>query len=212
MRVRSAKNTAKAKPAGKGKGRRSRRRPGGGALAILALLLIGSAALRLGGGTGAAIARELVELGTPAEAPASESCTTEADLAAVLAALTSREDRLAQRESALLDQVQALNLARTEIDRNMMALSEAEARLNATLARADVAAEDDLARLTSVFESMKAKEAAALFEAMAPDFAAGFLGRMRPDAAAAIMAGLAPDVAYTISVILAGRNADVPRN
>lgn len=47
---------------------------------------------------------------------------------------------------------------------------------------------------------------------MDPGFAAGFLGRMRPEAAAGIMTGLSPETAYTISVVLAGRNADVPRD
>ena len=63
-----------------------------------------------------------------------------------------------------------------------------------------------------IHENMKPKDAAALFEEMAPEFAAGFLGRMRPDAAGAVMAGLDPKTAYTISVLLAGRNADVPKN
>jgi flagellar motility protein MotE (MotC chaperone) len=45
---------------------------------------------------------------------------------------------------------------------------------------------------------------------MDPVFAAGFLGRMRSDAAAAILAGLPPELAYSISVVLAGRNASVP--
>ena len=58
---------------------------------------------------------------------------------------------------------------------------------------------------------MKAEQAAALFEQMEPSFAAGFLGRMRADAAAAILSGLEPELAYSISVVLAGRNADVPR-
>jgi flagellar motility protein MotE (MotC chaperone) len=55
---------------------------------------------------------------------------------------------------------------------------------------------------------MKPKDASLLFERMSPDFAAGFLGRMRPDAAAAIMSGLPPELGYSISVLLAGRNAD----
>ncbi len=46
---------------------------------------------------------------------------------------------------------------------------------------------------------------------MAPEFAAGFLGRMRPDAAAAVLAGLKPDKAYSISVMIAGRNATAPK-
>ena len=57
---------------------------------------------------------------------------------------------------------------------------------------------------------MKPKDAAALFEEMSPEFAAGFLGLMRADAAALIMTGLEPTTAYSISVILAGRNANVP--
>jgi flagellar motility protein MotE (MotC chaperone) len=50
-----------------------------------------------------------------------------------------------------------------------------------------------------------------LFETMAPDFAAGFLARMRPEAAAAVLSGMTPGAAYTVSVLLAGRNALVPR-
>jgi flagellar motility protein MotE (MotC chaperone) len=47
---------------------------------------------------------------------------------------------------------------------------------------------------------------------MAPDFAAGFLAQMRPDAAAAVLSGLDPNKAYTISVVLAGRNALAPKS
>ncbi|MEP4475030.1 MAG: hypothetical protein ABJ024_08265, partial [Lentilitoribacter sp.] len=78
------------------------------------------------------------------------------------------------------------------------------------MALANTAAEDDLVRLTAVYENMKPKDASALFEQMEPGFAAGFLGRMRADAAAGILSGLSPQVAYSISVILAGRNADIP--
>jgi hypothetical protein len=34
---------------------------------------------------------------------------------------------------------------------------------------------------------------------------------MRSEAAAGIMAGLSPQAAYSISVIMAGRNADAPK-
>ena len=94
----------------------------------------------------------------------------------------------------------------------MAKLAAAEEKLNETLARADGASEADLTRLTDVYQSMKPKDAAALFATMAPEFAAGFLGRMRPEASAAILSGMSPENAYTISVILAGRNANVPKN
>ena len=86
----------------------------------------------------------------------------------------------------------------------------AEEALAATIAMADEAAATDLDQLTNVYENMKPKEAAALFEEMPPEFAAGFLGMMRPDAAALIMTQLEPEVAYSFSVVLAGRNANVP--
>ena len=105
----------------------------------------------------------------------------------------------------------ALAVADEEIQRRLVVLEEAEKSLRSLLAIANTAAEDDLARLTAVYESMKPKDAAALFEKMEPAFAAGFLGRMRSDAAAGVMAGLTPETAYSISVILAGRNADVPK-
>jgi hypothetical protein len=89
---------------------------------------------------------------------------------------------------------------------------EAEERLRGLMTLAEDSAEGDLAQLTSVYENMKPKEAALLFERMSPDFAAGFLGRMRPEAAAAIMSGLPPELGYSISVLLAGRNAARPRS
>ena len=55
-------------------------------------------------------------------------------------------------------------------------------------------------------------DAAALFQTMAPEFAAGFLGRMRAEAAAAVISGMTPESAYSISVLIAGRNALVPKN
>ena len=55
-------------------------------------------------------------------------------------------------------------------------------------------------------------DAANLFQTMSPDFAAGFLARMQPASAAAILTGLKPDTAYEVSVLLAGRNALVPKN
>jgi flagellar motility protein MotE (MotC chaperone) len=94
----------------------------------------------------------------------------------------------------------------------MTALAAAEAKLSETLSRADGAAETDLAQLTQVYESMKPKDAAKLFAAMDPEFAAGFLGRMQPASSAAIMSGMPADAAYAVSVLLAGRNAMVPKH
>lgn len=187
------------------------RRPPRGVLWLIAALLITSGLVRLTTGFGPALARGIEEFrSTDAHDNPPLACTESEDVGPVLKALKAQRETLDGREAALADRVAALNLVEAEIARNMSALETAEQRLAATLALADSAAETDIGRLTSVYENMKPKEAAALFEAMEPAFSAGFLGRMRPESAAAIMAGLTPQTAYTISVVLAGRNANVP--
>lgn len=189
---------------------RKRRRGGRKVLVAIALMLGLSGLLRLGSGAGSAIASVASDIGADGQAAELAECTTPDDIAVVLASLDERETRVAARESELAARLQALSVAETQIQQNLVALEEAEGRLSATMARASTAAEEDLQRLTAVYENMKAKQAAPVFAAMDPKFAAGFLARMRPDAAAAIMAGLDPEAAYAISALLAGRNADAP--
>ena len=192
-----------------------RRRPRGqarGALVLIAALLVTSALIRLGGGAGQAVARVSEDRVNSAPGPGADmSCDRPEDLQVMLSALQERETRLDAREVALSDRMQALRIADQEITRKLAVLEAAETELRATLEIAETAAEDDLGRLTKVYETMKPKQAAALFEQMDPRFAAGFLGRMRPEAAAEIMAGLSPEAAHMFSVVLAGRNADVPQ-
>ncbi len=187
---------------------RPRKRAGRGALVILALLFACSGALRMGAGVGVALASGPE---TPVDGMAAAPLTCPEPPLALADALRKRADHIAVQEAALADRMAALALAESAIEGRISEMAAVEAQLAATLSLADGAAEDDLARLTAVYEAMKPKDAAALFETMAPEFAAGFLGRMRPDAAAAVMTGLSPEAAYGISVLLAGRNALVPK-
>lgn len=198
----------KGKPA---KGRKLR----GGTLFAISVLLIGSATLRIGLEAGPAVAREALNLtadgeGTPESPPKQSNAPTDAELQALINALNDRERNLAEKERFIEDRMKALGIVQETVEERIAKLEAAEEKLSATLAMADVASEDDLTQLTSVYEKMKPKQAAALFEEMDPEFAAGFLSRMRPEVAASIMAGLSPMAAYTISVVLAGRNASVP--
>ncbi len=180
-----------------------------GALTILALLLAGSGAIRFGEGVGHALAADpgTSEPSTPE--PAAESCP--AMPAALAKALSDREARVEAQETSLQQKRIAIDLADEALTAKLKELEEAEAKLAETLALADGAAENDLSRLTAVYEAMKPKDAALLFENMAPEFSAGFLGRMRPEAAAAVLAGMTAEKAYAISVLLAGRNVGVPK-
>lgn len=187
-----------------------------GTLFMLSVLLLGSAALRLGFEAGPAIAREVASLpdaetNSSDDAKHGESVPSSAELQHMLAAFQQREETLAAREAEIEDRMKAMEIADQAITQKLAALEAAEANLEATLSLADGATEADLTRLTAVYEQMKSKESAPLFEEMDPGFAAGFLARMKPEAAAGIMAGLSPQVAYTISVVLAGRNSSVPK-
>lgn len=193
--------------------RRRRRAAGRGALMVIAGLLVGSAMLRMGGDAGQLLARAQDEIDVSSLSMASagpQSCEAPPDLHLMLEEFQAREARIETREAAITERMQALKLADREVERKLARLVAAEAALRETIALADNAAEGDIARLTKVYETMKPKEAAALFEEMNPDFAAGFLSRMRPEAAAGIMAGLSPGAAHRFSVVLAGRNAEVP--
>ncbi len=184
------------------------RRPARGALLILAGLLVSSGAIRIGSDAGQALALGATRAEeTPAPAVA---CACGDTPAALAAALLERESRVSERERQLEDRLHALAIAEQELEIKLQQLISAEASLEAAIADAETASSGDLERLTAVYENMKPAQASALFEEMAPAFAAGFVGRMRPDAAAAIMAGLDPTTAYAISVVLAGRNAEVP--
>ncbi len=192
--------------------RKKKRKGGRSALILIAGFFLASGLLRLGSGTGVALAREVEALthSENEEVPVAQTCETSDGLSDLLLAIKQREARVLEQEETLSNRLQALGVAEVSLKRNLAALVEAEGNLKATMALADTAAEDDLSNLTSVYENMKSKSAIPLFEEMDPQFSAGFLGRMRPDAAASILSGLTPAKAYSISVILAGRNAQVP--
>jgi flagellar motility protein MotE (MotC chaperone) len=173
-----------------------------GPLTVLALCLGASAALRLGAGFGEALAS------TPAE---EAMATCPAPPSEVAAALAAREETVVAREEALRERVAAMELAEDALAARLAELTAAEEELAATLAIADQAAERDIDQLTRTYEAMDPKDAAALFAAMAPEFAIGFLGRMKPASAAEILAGMSPEQAYGISLLLAARNAEAPR-
>ncbi|MBB97811.1 MAG: hypothetical protein CML68_24825 [Rhodobacteraceae bacterium] len=192
----------------------------GGSLMLIAALLIGSGVLRLALEAGPALARS-EENKKSTNSPNSDSQHVQASdpsqpmpdrtgLQSMLEAFQEREARIVERERLLEERSHAVDIADRAVTKKLQALIEAEEKLRETLSMADGAVEKDIARLTVVYETMKPKEAAALFEEMAPEFAAGFLSRMRPEAAAQIMTGLSSEAAYTISVVMAGRNSQVP--
>ncbi len=188
-----------------------RLRRSGATVPLIVGLFVGSAVLRIAAGSDAAFATDVgavEEMQTDEAIPM--ACGPDDMPAALFSALQDREARVAAREIQIDNRMQALRVAEAELSEQIIALTEAEASLSALVTIADGAAENDIGRLTAVYENMKPGDAAALFEEMDPGFAAGFVGRMRPEAAAAVMTNLEPATAHLISVVLAGRNANAP--
>jgi flagellar motility protein MotE (MotC chaperone) len=175
------------------------RRP---ALTILAVMLVLAGASRIGIGVAEVVAAETD----------SQTAVAPPESPTLLAALQAREDRLREAEAALSERQSALTAAEADIRRQLDMLAQAEAQLKQTLSLTETAAETDVARLVSAYESMKPKQAAELFSQMDVSFAAGFFGRLRPDFAGAVLAEMDPTIAYSISVVLAGRHARIPQN
>jgi flagellar motility protein MotE (MotC chaperone) len=187
------------------------RRPRG-TLGVIVALLLGSVAIRIITGADAVLAENNTKLEALNVQTESVEGPEDKDLEPMFLALKRREELVEKREMKIDQRMVALNIVDARITKKISDMRRIEKELRATIALANTAAEDDLARLTTVYESMKPKVASALFSEMDADFAAGFLARMRPDSAALVLAGMPPQKAYEISAILAGRNANVPKN
>jgi flagellar motility protein MotE (MotC chaperone) len=196
---------------------RAPRKPRARVLPALILLFLAAAGLRLANGVTAALAQDPAPPdpvpaahapSVPPPAPGPAIAAT-ADLAVEI---RRRELAVAEREAALEERAGLVAAAQLRLEAQIATLEETEQTLAATMALADRAAEDDIARLVTVFEAMDPEESAAVFAEMAPDFAAGFLGRLRPETAAAVLSNLEPRLAYGLSALIAGRNALVPRD
>ncbi len=188
--------------------RRKGVRAGFGPIQLILLGFALSAAIRIGG-QGVAVAQGV---GAPPEpsVPEQVDCPADPDIAGLLAGIRERQSQLETREREIAERRLLLDDVEKRIEAELEKLRMAEQRLAETLAIADSAAENDLARLTSVYENMKPGNAADLFAVMDMTFAAGFLSRMKPQAAAGILSEMPAEAAYSISVVMAGRNANAP--
>ena len=182
-------------------------------LFVIAGFLLISATVRVGLHTGNAIAAISDEVEPDIQqinSPVAVEGPTDKALEEMVEAIQKKSKSLRQREEAIASQELALNLSLQALDAKISELKQAEKDLLELISISQKAAQSDIENLTSVYASMKPKDAARLFEEMDPEFAAGFLGQMIPEDAAGIMAGLTPQKAYAVSVLLAGRNANAP--
>lgn len=183
--------------------------PKTGLVLIIIGFFAGSGVIRAAIGANAAIAAMPIAEATD-KASAELSCSPSQTPSALAQALLERETAVTARETRLEARKSELQEAEIRLREQLAQLEEINAGLEATIALAVAASEQDLSQLTAVYEAMKPVAAAELFSQMPADFASGFLARMSPSSAAGVLAGLEPEVAYAISAHLAGRNANVP--
>lgn len=188
-----------------------------GILAVLTIVFVGSGVLRLGDVGSAFAATENAEDDMSMAEQGGEMddhghCPNMGAISAALMSIEGRADELDARDVAIAERQAQLDAAEQLVTARLAELEAAEQRLDSLLAATDVAAASDVEQLIAFYEAMSSEDAAELFMEMDPNFAAGFLSRMRPESGAGILAELEPDQAYAISVILATRNADVPRS
>jgi flagellar motility protein MotE (MotC chaperone) len=179
-----------------------------GGVGLIVLCFLGSAALRMTE-SGAAIAEEIGAMAT-GDPEAVRSAPGESSPDALLKAIRERESQLEAEERRMADRAQTLNVAEAKLAEQLAAFETAQKQLEETLALADAAAENDISRMTTVYENMKPAEAARIMERMDVSFAAGLVARMRPEIAAQVLAGMEADAAYAVTLTIASRNADVP--
>lgn len=181
------------------------------ALALIAVFLLLSAGMRAAIAASEVVKEsgEILGSATQPESSADQVGVSKA-LPELLRSFKAREQAIAQKEAELAAQSRALETHSQRLKEKLSELKQAQASLRESLSMAEASAEDDVSRLTSVYEAMKPKLAATMVEQMEPVFAAGLLARMRVDAAAAVFSNLTPETGYAISVVMAGRNIRSP--
>jgi len=118
-----------------------------------------------------------------------------------LARLETRKAEMSKREAALVT-------LEKKLKDQMVSVEKANSTLETRIKTLKSIADEDLTHLVAMYETMKPKQAAEIFNSMDPKFAAGFLREMNSTKAGLIMASMDARKSYSISVIIAGRNAN----
>lgn len=135
--------------------------------------------------------------------PNDQQCVTGMVLQALnakMAAFEAREQEMTAKESAFM-------AIEARLKKQLAAVEVAKASLDESLHYRTSVAKEDIAHLTTMYATMKPKQAARIFNEMDPNFAAGFLRKMKGGQAGLILANMKTAQAYQISLIIASKGA-----
>ena len=126
---------------------------------------------------------------------------------AILESLQSRRQALDQRARDLDMRESLLKAAEKRVEAKVGELKEMEARIKAAMGERDKAEVDRFKAIITMYETMKAKEAARIFDKLDMKVLIEVATQMNPRAMSAIMAQMTPETAERLTVELASRSA-----
>jgi flagellar motility protein MotE (MotC chaperone) len=127
---------------------------------------------------------------------------------ALLERLTERRQELEKRQSELDMRDTLLKEAEKRLEQRMNELKEAEQRIVEATARKEEAEVQRLKNLVTMYETMKAKEAAKIFDRLDIHLATEVAKLIQPRRMSEIMAQMTPEAAQKLTVELANRSRD----
>ncbi len=125
----------------------------------------------------------------------------------VLMSVNKKMKALNQREAEMAEQESAFAAIKIRLQKELAVIESAKNELaKQTHTRSEVA-QGDIVHLTTMYATMKPKQAAQIFNRMDPKFAAGFIREMKGGQAGLILASMDTKKAYEISLVIASRYA-----
>jgi flagellar motility protein MotE (MotC chaperone) len=130
---------------------------------------------------------------------------------AVLERLQERRQELEQRARELDIREGLLSAAEKRLEARVIELKELEARINAATAKKEEADVARLKSLVTMYENMKAKEAARIFDRLDLRVLIDVAGQINPRRMSDILAQMAPEAAERLTVELATRSNQIEK-
>jgi len=128
----------------------------------------------------------------------------------VLRQLAKRRDELDARAKALDDREALLKATEQKIAEEVKQMQQMKAEYEQAKTARDDAAEANLRRLVTVYESMKPEEAARIFETMEGAVLLDVVTRMGERRLAPILAQMSPGKAQALTIAMANRRTPIP--
>ena len=125
---------------------------------------------------------------------------------ALLENLAQRRDEIEKRAGALDVRENLLAATEQRLDDKIETLKSLEARIESLVKQHDEAEERRMDKLVTVYEKMKAKDAARIFDQIEMDILIEVAGRMKEAKVAEVLAKMNPQRAQDLTIELATRN------